>query len=161
MLIENGMYMTGASGADKGASTINASAIYDDGVLLANQVAATQAELETGSSTSVFTSPGRQQFHQSAAKGWVMFNMAASIQASYNVSSVTDVAAGDFTINWATDFSSATYVAVGTLDLSAVADRFMSFDTPAVGTIGVNVQDSSGATETNVDNVMVVAFGDQ
>jgi hypothetical protein len=50
-----------------------------------------------------------------SAKAWVNFNGssgAASIRASYNVSSVTYNSAGDFTINFSAAFSDANYAAV-------------------------------------------------
>ena len=56
------------------------------------RVAATQAEMEAASSTSVYVSPGRQQYHPSAAKAWVKFNGTGTvaINASYNTTSATD-----------------------------------------------------------------------
>jgi hypothetical protein len=82
--------------------------------------AASQAEQETGSSTTVFVSPGRQQYHASAIKVWVSFAWAAgvpTINASYNVTSLTDDTDGTVTIVFATDFSSVNYVwAAGNTD---------------------------------------------
>lgn len=74
--------------------------------------AASQAQQESASSTSVYVSPGRQQFHPSAAKAWVRFNSAGTIAASYNVTSITDHNPGDWTVNIDVDFSSANYVGV-------------------------------------------------
>lgn len=74
--------------------------------------AATQAEQETGSSTSVYTSPGRQHYHKSAAKFWAYCTISAgtlTVQDSYNVTSVSRDAAGEYTITIATDFSSANW----------------------------------------------------
>lgn len=73
--------------------------------------AATQSDQETGTSTTTFTSPGRQQFHPSAAKAWVSFTTVTTTTAyaSYNVSSLTDNGSGDTTINFTTAFSSANY----------------------------------------------------
>lgn len=76
--------------------------------------AASQAEQEAGSSTTVYVSPGRQQFHPSAAKAWVNFNGTGTvaIRASYNVTSVTDNGAGDYTVNFTTAIKDANYSAV-------------------------------------------------
>jgi len=76
--------------------------------------AASQAEQEAGSSTTVYVSPGRQQFHPSAAKAWVNFNGTGTvaIRASYNVASVTDNGAGDYTVNFTTAIKDANYSAV-------------------------------------------------
>lgn len=78
----------------------------------ATPVAASQAEQEAGSLTSVYTTPGRQHFHPSAAKAWVNCDNAGAVTASYNVSSVTDVAAGRAQANFTNNMSSASYAAV-------------------------------------------------
>jgi hypothetical protein len=78
--------------------------------------AATQAEQETGTSTTVYVSPGRQQFHVSAAKAWVRWDDAATvptIAVSYNVTSLTDNGTGDTTVNFTTSFSTANYAGGG------------------------------------------------
>ena len=82
-------------------------------------VAATQAEQETGTSTTVPVTPGRQHFHPSAVKGWVMANTAGASVASYDVSSITDNGAGDATVNWATALSTANYCVATGYELSA------------------------------------------
>ena len=77
--------------------------------------AASQAQQETGSATTVYVTPGRQHFHPSAPKAWVQFDGTAgsiSPAASYNVSSITDNGTGDYTVNFTTSFSSANYCAV-------------------------------------------------
>lgn len=71
--------------------------------------AATQAEEEAAASTTVFTTPGRQQYHPGSCKAWVNFNSAGTVAASYNITSITDNAIGNWTVNIATDFSSASY----------------------------------------------------
>ena len=76
--------------------------------------AATQAEQETGTATNVYTSPGKQQYHVSAAKAWINFNGTGTvaINASYNISSITDNGTGRYTINFTVAFSSIYYSAV-------------------------------------------------
>jgi microcystin-dependent protein len=78
--------------------------------------AASQAEMETASSTTVYTSPGRQQFHPGHPKAWVLFDGTGtpSITESYNVTSITDNGTGDYTVTFTTPFSSINYCAVGT-----------------------------------------------
>ena len=63
----------------------------------------------------MYVSPGRQQFHPSAAKCWVYYTYSGgtpTIQVSYNVTSLTDTAVGQATINFTTNFSSANYACV-------------------------------------------------
>lgn len=72
---------------------------------------ATQAEMEAASSLVRAVTPGRQHFHPSAAKAWVKHDDGTTINASYNVSSITDGGTGDHTVNFTTAFSSANYCA--------------------------------------------------
>ena len=74
-------------------------------------VTASQADQETGTSTTTYVSPGRQKYHPSAAKAWVNFNGtgAVAIRVSYNVTSITDNGTGDYTVNFTTNFSSASF----------------------------------------------------
>lgn len=78
--------------------------------------AATQAEQETGTSTTTYVSPGRQHFHASAAKAWAFFDGTAgtpAISTGYNMdSSVTDGGAGIYTVSLTTDLSSVNYAVV-------------------------------------------------
>lgn len=71
--------------------------------------AASQAEQETGSATNVYVSPARQQYHASAAKFWGKADAAGTLNASYNVTSITDDGVGLLTVTIATDFSSANW----------------------------------------------------
>lgn len=69
--------------------------------------AATQAQQETGTATTVFVSPGRQQYHESAAKAWARITSVTTtaITDGYNTSSITDNGTGDTTLNLTTAFS--------------------------------------------------------
>lgn len=85
--------------------------------------AASQADQETATSTTTFVSPGRQQFHPSAAKAWVAFTSITSTAvigtASYNITSLTDNGSGDTTVVFGTDFSGAdTYTGVVCSDIT-------------------------------------------
>lgn len=74
--------------------------------------AATQAEQEAGTDTAPYTSPARQHFHPSAPKAWVTFSgvgASTSVISSYNVTSVTRNASGDYTITFTNPFSTSNY----------------------------------------------------
>lgn len=75
--------------------------------------AATQAEIEAGTITTSYVSPGRQQYHNSANKFWVIAGINGTIVEGYNVSSVTDTGTGIVTINFTTSFSSTAYTVCG------------------------------------------------
>jgi hypothetical protein len=130
--------------------------------------AATQAEQEAGVSITAFTSPGRQQFHPSAAKAWIVFNTVttSTISNSYNITSITDGGIGITAITIATDFSSANFCANGTAQgVVGTSDRSMSVCLsytvgPTVGTLDVMTAVSSN-TFADSPIVCVSMFGDQ
>ena len=76
---------------------------------------ATQDEMEAGSSTTAYVTPGRTQNHPGVAKAWVSVDAdGAGIESgSYNVDSNTDTSTGVGAIVFTTYFSGTTYVGVG------------------------------------------------
>jgi hypothetical protein len=134
-------------------------------------VAATQAEEEAGSSTTVFTTPGRQHFHPSMAKCWVKWTAnSTTILVSYNMTSIADTAVGDADGTIATDFSSGDWNGhVSTLDTTVAWDaantQGAGFNAMAAGTFGVlcsTITDGGTAVAslTDPDNWFVTGFGD-
>ena len=130
--------------------------------------AATQAEQESASSTSVYVSPGRQQYHPSAAKFWVYFTGTSTptIQVSYNMTSITDNGTGYYTINIATDFSSGNYVLTGGADKLSGA----SSDTTLTGVCFVGAYQTGdfgiltytlNGTLVDSGRVFCIGYGDQ
>lgn len=137
--------------------TVTAQSIAD---LASAASAATQAEQETATSTTVFVSPGRQQYHPSAAKAWVQFDGTAgtiSPAGSYNVTSLTDNSTGNYTVTWDTDFSGTGYSTAGSQGGGA---RTMDIQSYAIGTILIRLFTLAGAAQDG-ENVSVVAYGDQ
>jgi hypothetical protein len=126
---------------------------------IAGNVVATQADQETATSTTTVVSPGRQHFHPSAAKCWLACDNAGNVDASYNVTSITDTGTGVVTVTIATDFSSALYAinaSVGTAVLVAVseADR-------AAGSFVIRAFNSgTGAAQDSTAGYHAVAYGD-
>ena len=59
-------------------------------------------------------------YSDSLVRGWVIFNIAGTIDADFNVSSITDNGFGDWTINWATPFATANYVVSLTLQAAII-----------------------------------------
>lgn len=133
---------------------------------LGSQTAATQAQQETATSTSTYVSPGRQQYHPSAAKMWVKWDASSgtpTIDVSYNVTSLTDNAVGDVSIVIATDFSSTEYACASMAERGEISGtqilNISSAATPTSGTIRVTTSD--GGTNLDDDQNSVIAFGDQ
>lgn len=145
--------------------TVAAAAITATGAVSAGSVAgtmvATQANQETATSTTTVVSPGRQQYHPSAAKAYVAFvGSTAAVSVSYNVTSVTRVSAGVYNINFTTAFSSAAYVSVVTLDGTSILLAFTDSTTSSTGLLRVNVFTAAGVA-TDPPAIQIVCFGDQ
>lgn len=127
--------------------------------------ASTKSDQETATSTTTYVSPGRQQYHPSAAKCWLLSTNAPAITVSYNITSVTNNGAGSHTYTIATDFSSANWVPIVTAnDGSTGSQKTMEITARAAGSVTVQgVQDpgGSGAFTTNGSSANFVGFGDQ
>jgi hypothetical protein len=127
---------------------------------------ATQAQQEAGTDLTTFVPPGRQQFHPSAVKAWVRFNMIGvwAIGSSYGVSSVTDNGVGIGTIGWTTAFSTATYPIMwwGDSDLAthSNANPYINETAILAGAVSFRTNSSAGAA-LDYNSVTVMASGDQ
>ena len=121
---------------------------------------AVQSEMEAGSSTTLAVVAGRQHFHPSAAKAWVKFNPAGTIQASYNVTSVSDGGTGTHTVNWATDFSSADYALAYSLQQSSTLNLRCGREPLGAGRVNTQTRRVDTQALTDVNFLMVVGFGD-
>lgn len=128
---------------------------------------ATQAQMETATSTAAVVTPGVVQYHPGVAKAWVVFNGTGTpaIRASHNVSSITDNGTGDYTINFTTPFSSANYSwnvnanrgAAGATQLVASAPFTADPTTTALRIVVTSL----AGTQTDAEWVSVQVFGDQ
>lgn len=124
---------------------------------------ATQAECETGSDLGKVVTPGRQQFHPSACKGWIAAaGDGSAIDGSYNVSSLTDNGTGAFTVNWATDFSSTVYARTAGFIVSdgTRSNGHIELDHGSAAVTDVFTSNSA-ASAIDVFKFWVDAFGDQ
>ena len=121
--------------------------------------AATQAQQEAATATTVYDSPGRQQFHPSAAKAWAYVNSAGTIVTSYNTSGSTHPGTGQYTVSWNTDFSSANY-ACAAMMTGIATNGTVSIASQAAGSVTVNVR--SGSSPSQSDTAFeIICFGDQ
>ena len=143
--------------AATGSATVSARRDHDHGYTAT--AAATQAEEEAGSSTAAFTSPGRQQYHPSAAKmaGTAADDGTLETASDYNVTSVAKTGTGIYVWTVATDFSGVdVYQVIGCSRDTAYV--FMS-DTLTTGTFTVRMTNLSNARVDTRHSV--VCFGDQ
>ena len=129
--------------------------------------AAAQSDQETATSTTTYVSPGRQQYHPSACKGWLDVDMTSAgwtINASYNVTGVNDSGAGVGSVDWATDISSGNYcvVAWGDSDLTTHSNAgHMINQTSKSGATWTFRTNTSAGTATDYKALSIAAFGDQ
>lgn len=83
---------------------------------------ATQADMEAASSVLLAVTPGRQQYHPGNPKCWGYATVSGgtpTLQASYNMTSITDAGTGRLAGAVATDFSDANYALLGMVALPA------------------------------------------
>jgi len=122
-------------------------------------VAASEAEMEAGTSTAVFSSPGRAQYSPGVAKGFCRVNGAGVLYPNgLNITSVTATGTGDRTIVWDTDFANTDYAMTVAWGDNGV-DGYASFVTYATGSVRlICVLDAGGNTDTGTTQA---AFGVQ
>lgn len=127
--------------------------------ILGPNIPATQTQQETASQTNVYVSPGRQQFHPSAAKAACLANTAGANLYAYNCDSPTDSGTGDITINFTTDFSSDNFAVVASiLDANTTFAKVVS---RAAGTARIFCLTLASTLADPTVGYSVVAFGDQ
>lgn len=149
----------GVTGVITATTTITATGALSGGSLTGGAIA-TQADQETGTSTTTAVSPGRQQFHPSAAKCWLKCDNAGNINASYNITSITDTGTGVVTVTIATDFSSAHYAILvsGGTDVAYSSPN----SSQAAGSFVIRAFNTgTGTLQDSTLGYYAVCFGDQ
>ena len=148
---------------------------YDvNGGEYAGFAAASQADMEAGTSTTTVVTPGRQHFHPGMAK-FVCMTTGTTTPASqtppaYNLTSITDTGVGRLTVTIGNDFSSANWccqcsgMGISTT-LTAVANVqtfYVRTSTLAAGTVEINARDATATTNALADpaGYFVCGWGD-
>jgi len=135
----------GQSGAVGGATVASR---RDHAHATANVDAATQVQMEAASSTTVFDTPGRAQYHPGVAKVWAIWTTVSShsLEGSYNVASIADNGTGTTTVWFGDDFTSTDYAWVGSSqERSGGAMTVMSTPSRAVDHINISTDDHNSA----------------
>ena len=130
---------------------------------VAGAAVATQANQETATSVGTIVTPGRQHHHPSAAKAWAQFNTVPAtptLDAAYNIASLTDSGTGLTVVNFTTAFSSA-YYACGVAFENQTSNTGASLSMPAKLAGSVTLYKIENATPTDCNRQCVVCFGDQ
>ena len=92
-------------------------------------------------------------------RAWVQFNGTGTvaIAASFNVSSITDVGVGSYTVNFTTSMVDGEGCVVGAARNFGVAGSYCSAGTTAAGTASINTY-SIPSTLADVNYVAVAVF---
>jgi len=127
--------------------------------------AATQAEQETASSTTVIVTPGRQQYHPSAAKAWLRYATTGSttITLSYGISSLTDNGTGDTTVTFSTAFSTTAFSAAALCQQSASNRTYATISgsyAASTTTLRIDTFNESAGALADCEIVNAIFFGD-
>lgn len=135
---------------------------------------AIQSEMETGTDVSRAVVPGRQHFHPGHPKCWALVTVSGGTPtlyaSSFNITSITDSGAGDLTITIATDFSSANWACLATVEnLDATVDTdtdklmvMVGASLQAAGTVRLLCgADSTSGAWVDPGAWHMVGFGDQ
>lgn len=124
--------------------------------------AASQAEMEAGTSTTTYASPGRLKYDPGMAKAWALVtdSVPSSNPVAYtghNVSALSRVAEGRYSLTWTTAFSATPCVIAapyGSLSISGVTAHVYS-----ASTTGCEIRVYNGASL--IDRSFTVAvYGD-
>ena len=127
---------------------------------------ATQAQQETGTSTTIPVVPGVQQYHASAAKAWLYSAVSAGVPATpptahYNITSMADTGTGVTTVTIATDFSSADWCAINTNQSTGATGGHAANSGKAAGTIVLRNYSGNDPAVVDPDAYNFAGFGDQ
>ncbi len=111
---------------------------------------AVQSEMETATDVVRAVVPGRQHFHPGHPKVWAYATVSGgvpTVQASYNLTGITDNGVGDITFTIATDFSSANWCAHCTCQGPSTGNEAWPYeDSRSAGAISYQVQGDTGST---------------
>jgi hypothetical protein len=141
-------------------------AVASDTVAI-DKATSTQMQSPTTSGINKVVTGDNFQFHPGSAKGWVSFNGGSGAinggagVGSYNVASVTRNGVGDYTVAWATGFSSTGYaVAIWGQRTTASDPCFITMTSIAASSLRFATRQSNGTAE-DYPLITVIALGSQ
>lgn len=126
-------------------------------------VLADSPTMETATDLLKAVTPGRQHMHPAHPKVWGKASNAGAINASYNMTSVTDAGTGSIGLTIATDFSSANWAMLATiLDANVGSDAGPGVVTAqTAGTAQIEYFHASNASHTDPNGYFWSGLGDQ
>lgn len=132
---------------------------------------ASRAEMEAATSLVTVVSPGSFQYHPGACKAWgKAVGAGTSLTVNYNISGIADTATGRLGVTIGTDFSSANYSILTTLERSVtsltatgVEDHAVRNASPTAGVFEIESYDQTAILFAAQDpaNYFWACFGDQ
>tara|TARA_R100001163_G_C5018776_1_gene162197 strand:- start:179 stop:553 length:375 start_codon:yes stop_codon:yes gene_type:complete len=120
-------------------------------------------KVNTIQNTSAAHSSTPEEISQGRAKAWVNFNGTGTvaIRDSFNVSSITDHATGQYSVTYTTAMSNANYAALITTQAGSSAYGFGTGDNTQTTAALVNIFCiQHGGSTQDVSNVSAAIFGD-
>ena len=164
-ILSNALALVSPLGADLAAGSHKITGLAagfqtGDALRFEQNVPATQAEMEAGTSVTAPVVSGRQHFHPSSAKGWAFGDADGNLLAGYNMASITDHATGYWTYYMTTGLPNPPVscpVATGYKSAAALGWRSRMY-----GDTGAEVlaYDYSTGLLTDATGICVVWFGD-
>jgi hypothetical protein len=122
-------------------------------------IAATQAEQETGTTLTRLVTPGRQHFHQSAAKAWGVVAATGTLASGYNCTTAKN-STGTYTVTFDTALSGTSYTVIVTgSNVGGSGNTLFGYSNKAAGSFQVI---STGASFDSLADAPFdfVVFGD-
>ena len=162
-------------GTDIGAAIVDADLfIVDDGAggtnrktaasrikTYAGTTQAVQSDIEAETNQDTYVPPDLMKYHPGVAKAWCHF-INTTVNASHNVTDITDNAVGNWDVNIATSFSSANYSTSVNSHRSDATRPSGQLDQQVADRARVVVfDDSDPGVLIDPTSVMFTAWGDQ
>jgi hypothetical protein len=122
--------------------------------------------METATSNTVAATPLNTNWHPGVVKTWLKCSGdGLTINASRNITSITDTAGGIVTVTIATDFSSANYCVIGTAQGSSSGSpgmKYIHISSQAVGSfVGTSGAEPSVTGPSDPVSYYFACLGDQ
>ena len=159
-LLSNASYLNGRNAA--GSAVVNLLRINGSDVIESGQTGTRHNLLGTVVAPDIDPPTVNGQVTQRAvAAAWAYFTVAGgavTLRDSYNVTSVTYNAAGDYTVTWDRDFSSAYYACLPSVEDNGAVLLAPKVNSQAAGSADIWVYNVAAA-KTDPDAVSVVCFG--
>lgn len=119
---------------------------------------ANQAALEAQTNQNTYSPPDLLHHHPGVAKAWCHVQSDGTLDLNYNISSVSRTADGTYTVNFDTDFSTAVFSLLVTVESGSGGQPTVQHSNPLAGSSIVRIFDEGQVAEDNA--FAVAAFGD-